>query len=434
MVFGVFLAVYNIVLVKKYMDIFLEPKKSVMKWAGWIPFAVWEVIKICHTMGLKDVEILTGQNPGMNLALNIVLMGAVGLFSYAAEIWKCLLFPTVYVTLLTASEALVVFGLGYLAGGGISIEVYFLASNIIISLLVIGIWRYAVRLEIQRGTVKRGNHLLIIPFICISLYYILFEAATSVGIYDKKILKGLIIAALLVIAALLSVYSLYARFAKEFQILKSNQTYLKQMRAYELYFSAREKADNELINIRHDLKQQLLLMQNQLVHKEYDEMEKMVNSMIGRTFSLARTKYDIGNLALEAQLNELEAVAEEKGIITYVDIDVPGKIKIKDEDMSILLGNAIDNAVEALEEVEGNNKRIWASIHYYKGMLQLRLKNDCVSSGEGRKNISNKKGKHHGIGLLSISRIVRKYNGTMRTGVKEGLFCLEITLYECDDS
>lgn len=434
MVFTVFLAVYNIVLVKKYLDIFLEPRQSALGWAGWIPFAVWEVVKIRHTMELRDVEILTGQNPGMNLVLNIVAMGAVGVFSYAAEIWKCLLFPVVYVTLLTASEALVVFGLGYLSGGGISIEVYFLVSNMIISLLVIGIWRHADRLEIQRGAVKRGNHLLIIPFICISLYYILFKAAASAGIYDREILQGLIAAALLVIAALLSVYSLYARLAKEYQILKNNQAYLKQMRAYEMYFSAREKADNELVKMRHDLKQQLILMRNQLVHKEYEEMEKLVDSMIGRAFSLARTKYDTGNLALEAQLNELETVAEEKGIVTYVDIDVPGKMRFRDEDLSVLIGNAIDNAVEALERVEGRNKRIWANICYYKGMLQICFKNDCVDLGEGRNRISSKKGKHHGIGLLSISRIVRKYKGSMRTGIKEGLFCLEITLYECEDS
>lgn len=434
MFFGVFLAVYNIILVKKYMDIFLKPRENALGWIGWIPFAVWEVIKISHTVGLKDVEILTGQNPGRNLALNIVVMGFVGLFSYAAEMWKCLLFPAVYVTLLTASEALVVFGLGYLSGGGIPIEVYFLASNIIISLLVIGIWRYAARLEIQRGTVKRGNHLLIIPFICISLYYILFEAAVSAGIYDREILKGLIIAALLVIAALLLVYSLYARLAKEYQILKNNQTYLKQMKAYELYFRTREKADSELIKMRHDLKQQLILIRSQLVHKEYEEMEELVNSMIGRAFSLVRTKYDTGNLALEAQINELEAVAEEKGIVTYVDIDVPGKMKFKDEDMSILLGNAIDNAVEALERIEEGNKRIWVGIHYYKGMLQIHFKNDCAESGESQKRISSKPEKYHGIGLLSISRIVRKYKGSMKAGVKERLFCLDITLYEYEDS
>lgn len=434
MVFGAFLAVYNIVLAKKYMDIFLEPREGALGWAGWVPFAVWEVVKISHTMELKDVEILTGQNPGVNLVLNVVAMGAAGVLSYAVEIWKRLLFPAVYVTLLTASEALVVFGLGYLSGWGISIQVYFLASNIVVSLLVIGIWRHAVRLEIQRGTVKRGNHLLIIPFICTSLYYILFETAASAGIHDREILKGLIVAALLVIAALLSVCSLYARLAKEYQVLKSSQVYLKQMRAYKMYFSEREKADNELIKMRHDLKQQLILIRNQLVHKEYEEMEKLIDGMIGRTFSLARTKYDTGNLALEAQLNELEVVAEEKGIAAYVDIDVPGKMRFNDEDMSILLGNAIDNAVEALERAEGVNKRIWVSVRYCKGMLQIRFRNDCADSGESRKRISSKLGRHHGIGLLSIARIVRKYKGSMRAGAKEGLFCLDITLYEREDS
>lgn len=69
-------------------------------------------------------------------------------------------------------------------------------------------------------------------------------------------------------------------------------------------------------------------------------------------------------------------------------------------------------------------------VRYCKGMLQIRFKNDCADSGEGRKRISSKPGKYHGIGLLSISRIVRKNKGSMKAGVKDGLFCLEITLYE----
>lgn len=43
MVPGIFLALYNIVLVKKYMDIFLETRKGRGGWAGWLPFAFWEV-------------------------------------------------------------------------------------------------------------------------------------------------------------------------------------------------------------------------------------------------------------------------------------------------------------------------------------------------------------------------------------------------------
>lgn len=55
-------------------------------------------------MGLKDMELLAGQNPGVNLGLNIAVMGAVGLVSYVGEIWKRLLFPVAYIALLTAVE------------------------------------------------------------------------------------------------------------------------------------------------------------------------------------------------------------------------------------------------------------------------------------------------------------------------------------------
>ena len=258
----------------------------------------------------------------------------------------------------------------------------------------------------------------------------MFEAAISAGIHDRKMLAGLIIAAVMVLAALLTVYLLYARLAKEYQILKNNQTYLNQMEAYELYFSAKENDDQELVRMRHDLKQMLLLMRSQIVNKEYGEMEILVNGLIGSTFSLTRIKYNTGNPALDAHLNELETVAAEKGITVYIGADVPGKMNFAIEDLSILLGNAIDNAVEALEKIQEGSRRIWVDIQYNKGMLLLHIKNDCITEAGWKNMGSSKKEKYHGIGLQSITRIARKYKGSMRTGVKEGLFCLEVTLYE----
>lgn len=212
----------------------------------------------------------------------------------------------------------------------------FFASNVIVSLVIIGIWFHAARQEIQQGTVRKGNFLLIIPFISIGIYYILFEAAISAGIHDRKMLARLIIAAVMILAALLTVYLLYARLAKEYQILKNNQMYLKQMKAYELYFSTKENDDQELIRMRHDLKQMLLLMRSQILNKEYGEMEKLVNGLIGSTFSLARIKHNTGNPALDAHLNKLETVAAEKGITAYIGTDVPGKMNFTVEDLSIL--------------------------------------------------------------------------------------------------
>ncbi len=118
--------------------------------------------------------ILTGQSPGWNLIWNVAVLWAVGLASYTGRIWKRLLFPAAYVTLLTAAEALVVFGAEYAGGHNVTIFDYLLVSNVFMLIMVLGIRCFAKRRGMDGMEPSDGRIMLLAVLAGIVLYYAFF--------------------------------------------------------------------------------------------------------------------------------------------------------------------------------------------------------------------------------------------------------------------
>ncbi len=426
----VFLTVYNVIMINVYMDSFLIYHSKKRMILGWMPFVIWEFIRITSIWHMYPEGILTRQNPGINLFVNILVMVIAGLFAYQGEIWKRLLFPIMYVALLMVVEAAVVFGLNYLENSDFPIAFYLFLSNSMMSMLVFGIRNYVKVKEIRQGYVKDGKSLLILPLIGINLYYVLYKTALLMKTESKEITKGLIMSAILLLIILLYGYCIYGRMAKEFQILENNRFYINQLDLYKNYFHMKEEAEQEILRIKHDLKQSFLLIEHMLIQHQYEEAQNMIISMRGNVCSPLGLRNHTGNLALDAQICQMLETAEQKGIRVNINTDIQNILNIADEDLSVILGNAIDNAFEALTEIVAQEKQLWLDVRYVKGIVFIQVKNTYF--GEQLTGIpkSNKTKKYHGIGLASIERMVKKYQGRMKIKTEDNCFSLEVVLYE----
>ena len=105
----------------------------------------------------------------------------------------------------------------------------------------------------------------------------------------------------------------------------------------------------------------------------------------------------------------LRKIAEEKGIIFSSNISLPAEYAVSDMDMVCVLGNLIDNAIEACEKQ--TSKYIEVDISEVKKMILIKI----VNSYNGEKNdtsVTSKKEKTmHGIGIKNVKKIVAKYKG-----------------------
>ena len=139
--------------------------------------------------------------------------------------------------------------------------------------------------------------------------------------------------------------------------------------------------------------------------------------------------FNIGNINADAILNSKISLAIKKGIRVDYKATVPKELEVSDIDLCVVLGNLIDNAVEACEKVEPKRQ----FIRLYIGVLQKQLylsvsnaTNEVVRKFD-EEYITTKRG-NHGHGLKRINNIVDKYDGYINRKNEPGVFVTEIML------
>ena len=141
-------------------------------------------------------------------------------------------------------------------------------------------------------------------------------------------------------------------------------------------------------------------------------------------------KYKTGNISLDAILNSKLSVAEKLDIDINCKAAVPERLNISDIDLCVVIGNLIDNAMEACENMkEDCRKFIRIYICVRKQQLYISVTNSTkeVIRKLDKEYISNKRG-NHGHGLKRIDNIVDKYDGFINRKNEPGVFATEIML------
>lgn len=180
---------------------------------------------------------------------------------------------------------------------------------------------------------------------------------------------------------------------------------------------------------RHDYHNHIQALKVCLSEKEYGQMEDYLNQLdhsLGSVDQLVKT----GNLMLDAILNSKLSMIRQEGILVDAAASVPPDMPFRAIDLCVLLGNLLDNAMEACRQMdEGERRFIRVYMDTMKGQLYLCVTNSMRGNAVRRGNgyLSTKQG-GHGFGLGRIDRIVEQYDGFLNRQSEEGVFSTEVML------
>lgn len=138
-----------------------------------------------------------------------------------------------------------------------------------------------------------------------------------------------------------------------------------------------------------------------------------------------------GNVMVDAILNSKISLLKSRGISVNAKAIVPSELPVSEVDLCTVIGNLLDNAMEAvLRQSEEDERFIRVFIGILKEQLYISVYNSIGGKLKKNKNtyISTKTGKNHGFGLLSVDRIVKKYKGFINRQNEEGVFATEVLL------
>ena len=200
----------------------------------------------------------------------------------------------------------------------------------------------------------------------------------------------------------------------------------------ELYFRTLEKQYSDQQILIHDINRQLAAVKA-LAEENGDRAVAEYLSELQELPALQKKVRFCENPTLNVILSEYHNVCKKKGIDFHVDVRSKVFDFVKRSDLTALLGNLLENAVEAAE----NSKEPYIELHIDTQpgyALFLSLVNTCAvapqSDGEDG-YVSRKKDKLlHGVGLLSIRQVVKKHHGELRQGYSEetNLFTTNVLL------
>ncbi|MFA9375884.1 MAG: ATP-binding protein [Lachnotalea sp.] len=191
-----------------------------------------------------------------------------------------------------------------------------------------------------------------------------------------------------------------------------DELYIQEMKHKEVYYAEVQECNENVQNIKHDLKNQLGTLYDCMDSKS-DFAKAKIKELFCELENVDQRIYT-ENAMLNSILKIKFTLAKERGIRTDVKVQVPINIMIDCGDLGIVYGNLLDNAIEACDKVYLENRYITLASKYIEGSLILIIKNcKTIEKNENLKTSKSDK-TSHGRGIKSVKKVVEKYNGSVK--------------------
>ena len=206
------------------------------------------------------------------------------------------------------------------------------------------------------------------------------------------------------------------------------RTYLKLLEMQEeqakRHLEEVRSIHNEMRGYKHDFHHHLQALKGQLEAGEIDRAIAYIDQL-DQTLQNVDTLLKTGNVTVDAILSAKIAGAKEEGISVTVDANIPDNLTLTDLELSIIIGNLLDNAIEACRSAEGK-KFIRISLHMKGKMLYFYMLN---SAGAKKQKLGSlfktSKGSAHGFGLHRAENVLNEHGGWVKYNSEDGAFTSE---------
>jgi len=297
---------------------------------------------------------------------------------------------------------------------------------------------YAIIFIVIMGTIlkDRSQNILIFSMVGMVILLLVIEYffPDLIAAYQSDSVKYLdnslhLTITMFVAALLIIVYSGTYRREKERsdQYAQTIEEYYQQ----QLYYMENlEELIFKLKSERHDFKHQLGVIYGLLEEKEFDKLRNYTKKLVERAEEF-KNIVNIPYPVIRAMLNYKLSAAQEQGIDLNINIDIPPELTLNEFDLTIILGNLLDNALKASRKVEKEERYINLRLNYKPNYLVISVKNPTIGEvdlEEKRTAADSQSGHSHGFGLNNIEHLVQKHDGFLKIEQGDNTFIVNIAL------
>ncbi len=180
---------------------------------------------------------------------------------------------------------------------------------------------------------------------------------------------------------------------------------------------------------RHDYRNHIQNMKIQLADGNYGKLNEYLDSL-ACDLDTVDTVIKTGNVMADAILNSKLAAAGKLNVRLHVKANIPEHLNMTDVELCSVLGNMLDNAIEACAALPESERFMRVYIGRLKEHLYVSVQNSAgkVRWEKGTYISTKSDSREHGYGLFRIDRIAKKYGGYVNRQNEEGVFAAEIMI------
>lgn len=270
--------------------------------------------------------------------------------------------------------------------------------------------------------------MLIVPVISTGVTLIMFEIVFR---YHIENISSILAAALGLMYVNVIVFTIFEGFMRQMDNEYKYKIIEKQLELQLTHYNKLAENRAAMFEAIHDFKNHLNCIYNLHKYGKGNEIESYIENLIN--VSDSRTLIDTGHPVIDALLSDKYNIAQKIGIDFKKELSLTADISIAPADICAILGNSLDNAIEACKRMKNvtMKREIILSMICRESHLIIVVSNtiDQIPEKEGKYFRSSKPSPElHGLGMHSIERTVKKYSGNMVVKCDQGQFKLEIVM------
>ena len=255
---------------------------------------------------------------------------------------------------------------------------------------------------------------------------ITLNSQTVLDIQEDTMFMWMILSVILMMAVLVLNISRQYEAEKELARLKSEQAEL-----LERDYTTLNQAYSVNAKLFHDFHNHIGVLRQFLKNEKYQEAAAYLDELQEPLREMTDTVWT-GDETIDYLINSKMAAAADRQISLQAEVEFPRHTNIRSADLSAILGNLLDNALEAAEKVNPPEQRtISLTIRRIHQMLVIKVENhfaETIRAEHGQLKTTKTQKGLHGWGLKSAQAAAAKYDGTVSTDYEDGLFRAVATL------
>ena len=419
--FEIVLVFFQVVIIKKYLKVFLGINCNYCRQLiGWVIYFVFLIVgQVFHIY--SSSSLIIG---------NIVFILLILLISNRKKIFKNIIFSILLCFGWLLIEGIVGIIINFLEIENEIMQKIGSFISEIIMLWVVYSFDYIKR-EKNHGKMKIQYWLgmVFMPIGSVCIMYQIF----LLSLYNAQYVIMSAITAIFLLGINYIMYELCGSLERETEVMTQARLYEQQLVLYNEEAKEREQEYFRYRKIRHDMKNHLIGLRSLIKEGDVQRAENYLDGLLD-DIEIVEEKICSGNVVVDTLVNAKYTLAKKMHIKTDMQVCIPNEFKFQDKHLMVILGNIIDNAIEASMKLPEEERYIKLIILYQKKMLNILIINNY--NGRTRKNrwgefITTKEEQvYHGLGLSAIKQAIDYYNGEVKITEKNGKFQVSILIYE----